>query len=189
MTSNNQNTNQVVKVVKSQGSGEVLNISQKNPGMGWIMLYDTNNKRTGFLRGYLDFLRNVDLAATFKDLTAEGINCTGLDVLQPKGIVEGQLMPGRVVFRDSLTPIIEDTEFAIYIPNIIEQFLITPQRYMACREFLVREGINYMSGSSIMYRSCPYSPYPNGHSKYLPDILITPDNLNEVNSILTKSIY
>lgn len=180
-----------VTVIKSQKSGKVLNASTNNPLEGWIMIESTSlefkggrrfeNKRRGFLRQQVALLQSLDLKADFAMLLSKGVDTTGLVVLQPKGFAEGQVLPGRVVIQDSLEPIIADNlEFGLRVPQLGANSDIRN----AVREACSNAGLAYTQSGKPIYRKTFYSPYPEGHPRCENDIILSPDNMDEVNAFI-----
>lgn len=169
-----------VQVVKSKKTGNVLNISTNNPNEAWVMLASSeevtregriyNNRRTGFLRATKD-------------------------ILEAKGFKEGQVLPGHIVIKDSLTPIIMDkvtgepTDFGLRVPQSKRGVAYTPEIGTAIRTACKANGVTYMGlgeGGELfpIYRKVFYSPYPEGHPSYEADNIISIANAEQVNKFI-----
>jgi hypothetical protein len=173
-----------VKIIKSERTGKLLTVSSFTAEEAWIRVIDMENHNVGFINGFFEELRDFDVVKAFKEWTAEGIDCGKIPILQPKGLAEGQILPGRVVIQDSLKPVMKNNPgFCKFIPNCIPgsryfNYII----YEKCK----LSGISYKVGDKIIYRREFYSPYPKGHTKFEVDIYISPDNLDEVNSFINE---
>jgi hypothetical protein len=171
-----------VKVLKSEKTGKVIIVSRQNEKEGSIRVWDIDNGRFGFLRSSIEILNELDLGSEFKRLAADGVNTKGIVPLQPKGFAAGQELPGKIVIIDQLKPVIPaNLDYCKRIPiNIHGKKEFNSIIHQACK----KARISYMVGGQPIYRKEFYHPYPAGHPKYEADILLEPDNIDEITSFI-----
>ena len=183
----NSTNDHFVEVIKSDGTGKVINTSAYDSTEGWIMVYDKVNERIGFINDTLEALDNTDLAMDFKEWVVQGINCEGLVLLQEKGFIQGQKLPGRVGIKDTFHPVLKHyPEFCKHIPQMKYGVQNTPRQQMIIIDAYKSTGISYKKDGKTIYRKYFYSPYPYGHPRYEADIIIRPDNIDEVNAFINS---